>query len=116
MPTPGADTALLGHAQVGSDADPDDDERGEDPEQERRLADGQPRQVFALEEESNPSGATGSNVQLDNLTAYRCGGVARRLPFSVAIDNSPVGKSRTSHRPSLALGARYAFDPRRSFT
>lgn len=114
--TPGQDvgTAVLRHAEVGRDADPDDDERGKDPEQKCRLADGQPRQVVALEEESNPSRATAVNVHLDDLAAYRCGGVTRRLLFAVAVQNRALRRSRARHGPSVALGTRYAGLPKRS--
>jgi hypothetical protein len=114
--TPAQDTgnAALGHAQVGSDADPDDDERGEDPEQERGLTDGKPRQLAALEEELNPAGATSANVQLDDFTAHRRGGVARRLPFIVAVDDGRSRHSRARHRPSVARDTWCAIGPERS--
>jgi hypothetical protein len=116
--TPAQDTgnAALGHAQVGSDADPDDDERGEDPEQERGFTDGKPRQLFALKEETNPMRATAMNVHLDDFTAYGCGWVARRLPFAVAVGNRPPGEWRARHRPSVARDTRCAIVRKRSST
>ncbi len=106
---------MLGHAQVGRDAGPDDDERGEDPEQECGLAYGKPRKLLALQEEPNPTGTTAMNVELDNFAAYRCGGIGCRLPFTVAVENRPPGRSRARHRPSVARGTRCAVRPKRSF-
>jgi hypothetical protein len=111
-----AGSEVLGHAQVGSDADPDDDERGEDPEQERGFTDGKPRQLFALEEETNPMRATAMNVHLDDFTAYRCGWVARRLPVAVAVGNRPPWEWRARHRPSVARDTRCAIVRKRSST
>ena len=104
MPPPGEGNAALSHAQVGSEADPDDDERSEDPEQECRFADGKPRQVPPLEKKPKPTGATAVNVQFDDFPAHRLGGVVRRLPFTVAVDDGPSRQSRAHHESSVARG------------
>ena len=104
MPPQGTGNPALGHAEVGSDADPDDDERGEDPEQERRFADGQPWQFPPLEKKPKPTGATAMNVQLDDFPAHRRGRVACRLPFTVAVNDGPSTQSVAHHQPSVARG------------
>jgi hypothetical protein len=95
--------ATLGHSEVGRNGDPDDDERGQDPEQERGLTDRQPGQLLALEEEADPMCATAMKVELDDFAAHGLGGVASRPSFAVAIEDRPAGPARASHRPSVAL-------------
>lgn len=109
-------SAALGQAEVGRDRDPDEDERSEDPQQERGLADGKPRKLLASEEEPNAMRAAAVDVQLDDLTAHRCCGIAGRLSLAVAIENRALGHLPSGHRLSVALGAQYTVVEERSST
>ena len=84
--------------------DPDHGERDEYPQQERGLAERQPRELFALEEEPRAAGAVVS-VVLDDLAGYRVRRLANGTAVPIAKNalgaSAPIGRG---HRLSVALG------------
>jgi hypothetical protein len=93
--------AWLREAEVCGDADPDGYERSEHPEQKCRLGDRKPWELLALQEEPRPLRSAAVNVQLDDLSAHRFGGIAGRLAVAVAKEDRPGGPLGR-HRASLA--------------
>ena len=80
----------LGEKQDDTDGRPDGDQRGEDPEQKRGLADRQPRQLLAREEEPSAAGRPPVRGELDDLAGDRRGGIVGRTPVGVDENDPPV--------------------------
>jgi len=76
-----------------SDGEPDHEEPGKNPQQEGRLADWQPWQLAAVEEEPRASGRAAVSVVLDHFASHGLRRVVGRLTFRVEI-----------HDPSARLG------------
>jgi hypothetical protein len=83
-----------------ADGKPDDEEPGKNPEQERRLADWQPWQLAAVEEEPRTTGRAAVSVVYDHLTSHGLRRVVGRLTFGVEIHDpsAPVGPARMPAR------------------
>jgi hypothetical protein len=91
----------LDEAEDEADDEPGHDEGDEHPEQERRLADRQPRQWPLLEqrEPRAPSGLAMS-VVLGDLTAHGAGGILRGLTIRI----------REGHRGCRCAATRFALN------
>ena len=98
----------LGQREDESDASPDENEASQHPEQECRLADRQPRDVRAIEEEARaPEPAV--IVVLGDLAGDRLRGVLGRPAGGVGVYDlagSASGLRLGCHRPSVATRER----------
>jgi hypothetical protein len=68
-----------------TDGEPNDDQAGEDPEQERRFADWEPRQLASVEEELRATGGLSVSVVLDDLAPDGVRRLEGGLAFGVDI-------------------------------
>src|SRR4051794_16352484 len=73
-----------------ADDDPDRDERDEHPDEERRLADWEPRELLTFEEEPPAPGAAMS-VEIQNLRGDGGGRVVGRQAVGVGVADRPAG-------------------------
>jgi hypothetical protein len=98
--------ASLAEGEDDADRRPDCHESGEHPEQERRLADGQPRQLVACEEETRAANDPAVLGDLRDLAGDRRGRVFGRAPVGVHEDHPTVARL-VAHGPSVPrTGAR----------
>jgi hypothetical protein len=97
--------ASLGQVEDQPDKQPDDKEKGENPEQERRLTDPQPREFPLVQEEACTPHGNAPHVVLEDLSANSLGGIVSRAAVTVGVYGGttacPRTRSRLSHGGSV---------------
>jgi hypothetical protein len=102
----------LPQSEEKADDQPNDPEGDENPQEERWLAHGEPRQLVALEEEASASRGAAVNVELDDLAHHGLGWIGRRTPLRIAVKGRPPGLGEVliaaRHTTSLPLASSIA--------
>jgi hypothetical protein len=105
-----------GELEVCRDADPDNEEGGQNPQEERGLGHRQPGKLFSPQEEPCPTGRSAVTVVFDDLAAHGFGRIVRRTPVAIAVAVSPPPCGPQSRHLAILAGNLPLAIPERSRT